>query len=185
MNPIIQLVHPYTYGEGYIMLDARLTGLPDTLDLAGTTYQARELHCSLMATKKIVPQLAELEGISEIEAETKVAQTAIQIINDIKPSISSIGPEFRIADQPERDRRTLVVMTQIIGLEAVFGRLNEALHLNVPTQITHITLYALNGLPIGITNANEFATWTRPLTDEETNQLNQQIDIENVLGATL
>ena len=184
MNPISQLAHPYTYGERTILLDAELAGLPGTLDLAGTTYQVKpELHCSLIATKKIVPQLVKRDGISEAEAESKVAQIAIRIINDAKPSIRSIGPEFRIADQPERDRRTIVVMTEVAGLEAVFSRLNGELRLNVPTQTTHVTLYALNGLPIGITNAIELVKWTRPLTDEETTQLYKQIDVENVLGA--
>ncbi len=186
MNPKIKLAHPYTYGKGYIMLDVQLTGLPSTLELTGTTYQVTpELHCSLIATKKIVPQLAELEGISATEAETKVTQLASQIINDINPSLRIIGPELRIADQPERDRRTIVVMTEVTGLAEVFRRLNEQLPLNVPTQTTHIALYALNGLPIGITSASELAEWTRPLTHEESAQFNRQIDVGNIFGVQL
>jgi hypothetical protein len=180
------LTSPYEYANGYISLDVPLIALPPAIDLGGTHYLVKpEFHISLIATKKITPLLISRDGISESDAEAKVANIACNIINDIKPKLTTIGTELRIADQPERSRRTLVVMADVSGLDEVFARLNHELRINVPTQVAHITLYALYGLPIGITSQDELKEKTRLLTDEETDELQSQIDIQQLVGDAL
>jgi hypothetical protein len=162
-----QLLPPYTYGEGYITMDAHIEGLPPMLQLDGVEYQVKdEFHCSLVATKKIVPQLIEREHLSQSEAEGKAVQVASKLINEIKPTITQIGPEVRLADQPERNRRTIVVMVEVDGLEEVFRRLNQELDINLPTQTTHITVYTMNGLPIGIPSREALEEYTSVISSD-------------------
>jgi len=179
---VSSLFHPHVYKQQYITLEVPITGLPSTLELDGVTYQVKpDFHCSLVAVKKIIPVLVERDGIAELAAEAQITQAAFNIINDIQRVIANIGPEFRIVDQPERDRHTIVVMATVTGLGEVFNRLNQSLNLNVPTQTAHITLYARNGLPIGITNSDELARWTKPLTDAQMDQVRAQIDVGRLL----
>jgi hypothetical protein len=180
-----ELSAPYHYMLGYIVEPVQFIGIPSTLEINGVTYQSKvEYHCSLIAVKSIIPLVVAREGLAHDAAEALVMEVASKIVNEIRPSITNIGPELRLADQPDRDRHTLVVMVNVPGIEPVFSRLNQELRLQIPTQVTHITLAGVYGLPIGLPSADDLAKYTRLLTPDEQKQLQTQLDLNKIFGAT-
>ena len=180
---MIHLAQPYIYADGYVSVDVSLPPLAPSIELGGTTYQAKsEYHCSLIAIKNIVPVVMEHEQSCETQAQIKVSGAALDIITVVKPTLSDIGPEFRIADHPARGRRTVIVMVRVAGLDQVFARLSQILGFNIPVQPTHITLYTLSGLAIGVTSPRELDRWTRPLTAGEARELQEQLPVTAILG---
>jgi hypothetical protein len=180
-----QLSAPYIYGLGYIILPVHAGGLPANIEINQVTYQTKqELHSSLIAVKSIIPLIIERDGLTHDAAEALVVETATTIINDLRPVITTLGPELRLADDSARDRHTLIAMATIPALQTVFTRLSQELNLNIPTQIPHVTLACVYGLPIGIPDADTLAKLTRALTPAEFDQINSQIDFNQLFGAT-
>jgi len=173
----------YEYSLGYFVqrLGAN-PSLPATLHL-DTDYLVKPgLHCSLIAVKKIIPHLMQHDQLSDIEAEQRAMVAAEAALAEAQPHFAGYRPDFRIADQPDRGRHTLLVMADVPGLDRAFAILSARLQLDIPVQPAHVTLYTVaNGLPIGITSPAELTQWTRPLTPAELDQLQNQIDLPAAL----
>jgi hypothetical protein len=184
---MMQVPAPYEYSRGYIIQRLGTNdALPPHLLLGGIDYIAKpELHCSLIAIKKLVPRLAEHEHLTEEVAEEKALTAAISALAQTRPTFKAYQPNVRIASQPGRDRQTVIIMAEVTNIEQTFSLLGKALDLEIPTQPTHVTIYTLeNGLPIGVTSPSELAEITRALTASETDQLRQQINLQQVFGVT-
>jgi hypothetical protein len=169
----------YEYSQGYILMRLpKLNGLPETISLDSRRYVAKPgLHCSLVAVKKLVAQLIETDHMNTAAAEKRALDAATDAINHVKPTFTGYLNEVKLADQPNRDRHTVIIMADVERLEDVFREINEKLGLDQPVQPAHVTLFtADNKLPIGATTPGELSDFTRPLSASVRAELSAQID---------
>jgi uncharacterized glyoxalase superfamily protein PhnB len=169
----------YECSRGYIITRLPLLeGLHNNVTIAGRNYLVKpNFHCSLVAIKKIAPLVARLEGISQENAEERVTTITTEIVNRVQPKFSGYLNDVRLAEQPERDRYTIIVMAQVDGLPQVFAEINHQLNLDQPVQPAHVTLYtAANELPIGATTPAELDAYTHALSRGQRSELTTQMD---------
>ena len=81
------------------------------------------------------------------------------------------------------DRRSIVRMVELPGIEALFATLGHDLHYDIAVQPTHITLYTGgDGRGIGIPNNDQLAVITRQMTQDEVAELRRLTNIDKVLA---
>lgn len=155
----------HNYDNGYIALvNLRLNNLPDTVSIKGNTlFLKKEFHISLICAKKIAV-LIDPENNRKIEAE---------IVELFKESIKhqplhdfSLDTELRFVELDQR--KTVIVMTHVPGLDHFFSILESKYGEKLPLQPTHITLYALQPeIGIGILSRAELRKYSDVVTVPE------------------
>jgi hypothetical protein len=171
--------HTYEYALGYILMPLpAIDSLPAEMQLSGRGYiLSPHLHCSLVAVKRLAPLLVAGSHLTLEEATVRVADVALAAVHKHRPIFEGYLNEIRLADHPERDRHTLIVMARVNGLDKIFDDINRELKIDAPLQVPHVTLYtAANGLAIGVTSPAECRHITRPLDRREATDLTKQLD---------
>jgi hypothetical protein len=184
LDHLMQLPAPYAYSRRYIIHRLETNQfLPAHLHLDTHYIVKPQLHCSLVAIKKLAPQLEQRDHLTPDQAEQRALEVATAAIIKFRPSFQGYLDDIRIAANPAEQKQTIIIMAQVSHLDEVFQFINQTLHLTQPPQPPHVTLYTLsNELSIGLTSPEELATRTRPLTQTEHQKLAQQIKLEKMIG---
>lgn len=143
----------HNYDNGYIALvNLRLKNLPDTISVEGyTLLLKKEFHVSLICAKKIAV-LIDPENNRKIEAE--IVELFKEFIKHQPLSDFSLNTELRFVELDQR--KTVIVMTHVPGLDQFFNMLEKHYGNKLPLQPTHITLYTLQPeVGIGILSKGE------------------------------
>lgn len=178
---------PYAYETGYVAQHLGGPGaLPPVIHLAGVEYRVKpELHCSLVAVKNITPVLIQRGLMPVEEVEQRVTEIIASLITKHQPHLQQYLPEIRVAVKPEESKQSLIIMVRVNNLEEFYAELSATLQLEVPVQTPHVTLYTLpNGLGIGVNGQTQLEERTRPLTDAESLEWHEQIDMKKLFGVT-
>ncbi|QQG50034.1 MAG: hypothetical protein HZB70_00395 [Candidatus Berkelbacteria bacterium] len=174
------LLAGYRYAGGYVGLPYETPLIASTLEIDGETLVKKsEFHMSIFCVKKYAPEMAQLKGVSEEDAEQTILEEASRLLKQFPISIEQFKDEFRLAE--ERDKKTVVVMCQAKNLQEFFDGMRQALGMDFLNQPTHVTLYTReNGSGIGLPDPEEVAKITRLLTPEETESVKNAINFESL-----
>lgn len=178
------LPRPFSYSRGYLILPHPVEGLPQSIDLAGGSMQAKQqFHVSLICVKKLVTRLVDERKYSASDAEELLLGYLGALLRAHALRVATYG-EFRIAT---RDlARTLVLMCSVDGLHTLADELATALRLEFPYPPTHVTLFTrAPGEAIGITDQAELDELTRCIDSEEFAALAAQIDQAQLMNAVV
>lgn len=152
----------HTHGRGYIILPIGMDEfqLPPSIEAEGLTLILKEeVHISLVSLKSILPVIRETNG--EVE-ESHLVQDFLDFQQKEELSKYRLLNELRFVEREER--RTVVVMAEVVGLEELFGHYRAKYGVDIPTQPAHATLYTLQPeVAIGINSRAELETISRPV----------------------
>lgn len=144
----------HNYDEGYVSLgNLLLPGLPESIEVEGDTLVRKgEFHISLVCVKRLAPLI---KPDDEEAARVELVEHFQRISTDLPLNKYKLLREFRVVERD--DRKTLVVMAQVPGIERLFDRLRKIYpSVDIPTQQPHITLYTLpEGRGIGLISKEE------------------------------
>ncbi len=169
----------YEYTQGYVLSwRPMIPGLPSRLSIDGHAYIVKpKFNCSLVAVKKLIPQIIERDHLSGEDAQKVVTDAVFTAVNTVKPEFQGYLNDVRIGDKPSEDKRSILVMVRVTGISEVFRQINKALNLHQPAQPVHVSLYtAENGLPLGMTTPEELRSLSQPLTEGTRDELTKQLD---------
>ncbi len=156
-----KLPTPYEYERGYIILRVnRFRGLPDKIIIEGTQLLIKsEFHISLVCTKRI----AELIDPSQKERiENEIVNLFRSFIEHRNIATFKSTKQLRLVERDER--RTLIMMVKLPGLNEFFESLSRQYHQEVPLQPTHITMYTRQPeVGIGILSNEELEHDSKPI----------------------
>jgi hypothetical protein len=140
----------FTYSKGYIGLPLEVGELPESIVVKGETLLRKTLfHVSLLCVKDLLAKK------SDIEQEVLTAFCSFVLEKDI--AFLRYTGEFRFAQDGER--KTLIALCEVAGLEAFFAGLSEKLGIDIPPQPTHVTLYTLQpDIGIGLNSLEDMLT---------------------------
>ncbi len=126
----------YAYGKGYIYMPFEINGLPEKMKVEGVELQVQtSFHVSLLCLKDI------LEKYPDKVSEEEIIKTFCEFVSKNDVSFLKIKNEFRFVEFEER--KSLVVMCDISGMDDLFQVLQNKFDVRIPLQPTHITLYTL------------------------------------------
>lgn len=159
----------YGYGNGYIHLaNFKINNLPPTLELNDVTLTLKsELHITLICAKKIASLIDESKAD---EVEQVILSTFINFVE--KTPLTEYRPTkaFRFVERDEK--KTVVVMVEIPGLNEFFDLLKDKYAKDLPLQPTHVTLYTLQPeIGIGILSQEELERESKPVEVRELDSL--------------
>ncbi len=141
----------YIYQRGYIYLPINLdvSTLPKQVLVEGENLSLKSsFHTSLVCVKDILAQNS-IEGL-----EQKIIDLFCKFVSENEVSFAGFKNEFRFAQLDER--KSVVALCSVSNLEIFFKTLNLDLHMQVPLQPTHVTLYTLQpDAGIGLNNDQE------------------------------
>lgn len=144
----------HNYDDGYVGLPNLQIGvLPERITVEGDELVMKdEFHISLLGIKRIAPMI---RPDNEDEGRRELLDKFNQIVKDVPLNKYEILPELRVVQRG--DRKTLVVMAKVPGIEELFDRLRSTYpNIDIPTQQTHITLYTLpESMAIGLISAED------------------------------
>jgi hypothetical protein len=171
----------YSSGHSnFLMPIPMVPGLPAKVVVQGQIYRASpELHCTLVSTKRAVSQLEERDSLPHKVAQSRVQDVVTAAINRVKPKFHGYLNELRLAHNLSAGKRSIVLMAQMDGLDAVFDEINQQLKLGQPTQPAHVTLFMEgNDFPFGVAlnSQNDIDQFTVPLDDATRSELTRQIN---------
>ncbi len=171
------LTPPYVYIDGVVAQELAIPGLPHAITLDDKHYRKRShLHCTIVAVKKLIPQIVAATGVTESEAEKEIMEVITQGLGATLPLLTGYSSDIRVVSQPSEHKQTIIVMAKTQGFEEFFAFLNHKLQLQQPTQPAHVTLYAVDDRPIGLNSPEEVAGRTRQLSPEEQSDWARQIN---------
>lgn len=153
-------------------LGDRIKGLPSQVALDGTTYQVRShLHTTLISVKTYTPKLAEIRGLELPAAGQLIRDEIDRVLATLRPTLARFLPDLRVVSMGEpKPRQTIIIRAEIQSLPDFTAELSRRLGLELSVQPSHVTLYAVDDLPIGLTNDAEMAARSRPCTPAELDQ---------------
>jgi hypothetical protein len=156
----MSVLKPYEYGRGYIYLPVEgLTGLPETVEHDGIVlHKKSELHVSLVSIEKLTQKaLVDAATFEDgcLELFNRFVRT--QPLDDIV-----LTGELRYATK--RDKRSIVAMATVAGIDELFTDLSERSNADLPVQPTHVTLYtAQPDMGISISSYDELDAISVPV----------------------
>lgn len=130
----------HNYDDGYISLvNLDLANLPKTILVEGESFcRKTEFHISIICAKRIAPIINQGNAV-KVEAE--IVQHFIEFTKEIPLTEFRLLPEIRMVQRDER--KTVVIMAELVGISEWFETLRRIYGKDIPTQPGHITLYAL------------------------------------------
>ncbi len=143
-----RILSDYGYDSGYIDLaDLTFKELPDSLKIKGyNLFLKSEFHITLICAKRIAA-IINAEKIEELEADIVkefIDYASKKPLLNYKPS-----KVFKFVERDEK--KTLIIMVEVPGLEQFFKLLSKKYKKDLPLQPTHVTLYTLQpNIGIGI-----------------------------------
>lgn len=158
------------YNNGYLFLPVDWSeSLPEQVRyLNQTLYRKSELHVSLVCVKK----LAAMVSPADTDAASKYILEAVDSFRRSYPGTLNIFTptgEYRYVTKD--DRRSIIAMVEVDGLEALFEHLRSYIHTDLPTQTAHVTLFTASpDKGIGILS-NEELMATSVIIEPETIEL--------------
>jgi hypothetical protein len=156
---------PHDYfenGYGYIRLeDLKLGELPKSITVDGSELVIKpEFHISLVWVGSLK------EMVNEPDKE-KVKKEMIEEFEDFTKQNTMtdfvLTKELRLVRK--EDRKSVIAMAEVPGIDAFFERLSRKYDVNLPVQPTHITLYTLptDKIGIGILSYGELDAYTETI----------------------
>lgn len=166
-----------------VQLDIALPALPEAIDVLGEHWVRKsEFHVTLIGPgQKLEVDLKSRDpSLSKRNAKALVKDAIDKTLE---------GKSFRVVAQDElriaqdKDRKTIVRMCQVEGVDDFFTDLSQRLGFPVEVPPTHITLYTLrNGWPIGIYNDEQLRKTTRKLTNVEAQEVRNLIGLADAIS---
>lgn len=156
------------YNKGYLVLPIEPLDIPPTIDILGTSLQAKtSFHISLLAVKNYIQKYGP-------DIEEKILTIVDEFTRDHSFSVLAYKNEFRFAQVDADQRKSLVVMVEIEYLSNFFETLRKKLSVDIEDQPTHCTLYTF-GLDrgIGINNQHDLQTLTHIVDSEVPNEVKE------------
>ncbi len=139
----------FIYAKGYIGLPIALEGLPETITVGGQALKRKStFHVSLLCVKELL--------LKKAATEQTILDQFCFFTKDHDISFIKFTGEFRHARDSER--QTLIALCEVSSLKEFFTALAGHLGIEIPPQLTHVTLYTLQPeLGIGLNSAEEMA----------------------------
>ncbi len=128
----------YVYENNMIALPVMIEGLPSQIEVERYALNLKtSFHISLVSVGKIV----EKHNISIPDFEEKVVKDFFEFGKANNVFLKHYRDEFRFVAHNER--RTVVVMCEVVNLSGFFDLLNKKYDLDLEYPPTHVTLYTL------------------------------------------
>jgi hypothetical protein len=153
----------YAIERGVLLIPLTLVGLERELELLGLPWQRKhEFHVTALSAERLV----NLTG-RDIDIVWRAVERA-----SVRHEIGTVTlrvRELRLVH--EDDERTLVVMSDVEGLDELYETLSGRLDTEISPPPAHVTLYTRpGGKGIGLHDDADLRELTRPLTDAEVDQ---------------
>jgi hypothetical protein len=146
-----------------------------------TLVRVTDPHVSVFSADRLGPPLMQALDLSDQEAFLRLASVR-PAVKTARLRLARVGPQLRYARRDER--ATLVAMACVDGLAELYDRLSAALGMPVEAPPAHVTLYSRPGEKgIGLTTTAELERLSRPLTQDERQQLAREGVTAAALGA--
>jgi predicted acetyltransferase len=136
---------------------------------------------SVFSADRLAPALRQALDLSDQEALLRLASVR-PAVKTARLRVASVGPQLRYAHRDET--AGLVAMARVDGLAELYDRLSAALGTPVEAPPAHVTLYSRPGpRGIGLMTTAELEQLSRPLTEDERQQLAREGVSTAALGA--
>lgn len=154
----------YTIGNNTIALPVKINNLPETFKVNEHTLLGKsEYHVSLVALGKIAKGHDVRDGD---EFYKKATDLFCKYVEHRDVSLEKYRNEFRFAKVG--DKKTLVVMCDISGLDGFLDEFNREFNLSVEYPPTHVTIYTLQpGKAIWLVTSEDIENLTEIVSGEE------------------
>jgi hypothetical protein len=157
----------YTIGNGTIALPVIFNALPKSLMINDCLmYLVGSFHISLVCLNEIIKK----NKVSTYDFKNLVINDFCEYTKNNDVSSTNNYGEFRIVS--EVNRKSLILMVEVTGLNDFFKIINDKYNLRIESQPTHVTLYASQpDSGIFITNSDDINSKTlvidNPLAGQE------------------
>ncbi len=121
-----------------VELPAFFKGLPGKVEVEGhPLFLKEEFHVTLVGTGKII----EKQNVQIPDFTDKIVNDFCEFVRENPVILLRYRNEFRFA--AEEERRSVVVMCDVLNLDKFFESMNKKYGLAVECPPTHVTLYTL------------------------------------------
>lgn len=156
----------YEYGRAYLMLPLAVSGLPSTISVEGLDLHLKsDFHVTLLCVKNLIRKYGP-------KIEDKILRLFCSFIRQHPITFVRFTGEYRFAET--NNRKSVVALCEVANLDAFFTLAKKELHISLPFQPTHVTLYTLQpGAGIGLNSETEMEQMSHP------------VNLPNEIGYTL
>ena len=158
--------------------------LPDTMDVLGEQWvRKKEFHVTLVGPKqRLAKRFQELHPDIAASVSRRQVRQAVSVTAEGKSFSVRPGNEIRVVQ--EGDKKTIVRMVEVEGMERFFEELEARLGFFIDRPPTHVTLYTLeNGKPIGLHSKDELERLACPLAHADNQRLKKALGLVDVTGS--
>lgn len=129
--------------------------LPESVVVEGETLLRKtSFHTSLLCVKDLLAK--------KLDSEQEILDAFCSFVAEKDISFIRYTGEFRFAQDGER--KTLVALCEVAGLDAFFAELAQKLGMNISSQPTHVTLYTLQpDMGIGLNSPEDMQSKSVPV----------------------
>lgn len=147
--------------EDTIGLPVSISNLPEKIELEGCSLNIRtSFHVSLVAIGIII----EKHKITIPDFFEKVVSNFCEFVKDNPIKIDCFRDEYKFVS--ENEKRSVVVMCDILNINKFFDFINEKYNLQIEYPPTHVTLYTLQkDKGIFLTDSKDIKTMTKSITN--------------------
>jgi hypothetical protein len=139
-----------------IILPVFFSNLPVQIEVNGHALSLKpDFHVSLICIGKII----EKHNVTIPNFIEKIEKDFCNFTKQHKIEVIRYKSEFKFAS--ENDRRTIIAMCDVSNLNNFFDLINQKYSLNVEHPPTHVTLYALDGKGIYLTDSKDIEKLTK------------------------
>ena len=157
----------YPHAPASVLVPLALFGLPERIDVRGTTWAVKE---EFHVTAAHAPWLAQRAGVSLDHAWRELAAA----LEGRRAGPVRVGDELRQVREDEE--RTLIVMVRVDGLGELYAELSGRLGAPLAPPPTHITLYTRpGGEAIGIHDESDLRSLTEVLRGRHAEEVRDAI----------
>jgi hypothetical protein len=129
--------HRLYKNSSVLLQDVDVLELPSTIEIDGQTlYIKDEFHITLLGAR----YLAEWIDPANVETLTgELLQEFDEFVSTNTLENYEINSELRLVK--ENDQKTIIVLASVQNLDRLFDQLNQKFSMDLPRQISHVTLY--------------------------------------------
>ncbi|MFA6353385.1 MAG: hypothetical protein WCW93_00405 [Candidatus Paceibacterota bacterium] len=141
--------------------------IPNELNFEGNAFVKNIfLHVSLVCIGKII----EKYNISISDFENKIINDFCEFSKNNEIKEVKYTNNFKLA--LKKDKKTIVVMCDVLNLNKFFELINKKYNLNIEYPTLHVTLYTLPGkLGIFLVDSNDIKQYTKNITNPINNDI--------------
>ena len=152
----------FYHHEGYLwytLPTEKFLDLPEIVKLGGNEFSVKqEFHVTIANVKAMAQAITENNTDTE-DVEHVIQKLLTKYLQKNVISFEKFEDDLRLA--VTKNRKSIAARCRINGIEGYFNLINRHYKKSFPLQPTHVTIYTINGLGVGINTNQQMESYTK------------------------